>query len=65
MIASRPKLETTNENNVNATAHCFIDQNFGNILLNISEQLTIKATEVLKQARVTVVSKIYIPNFPK
>ena len=57
MIASRPKLETMNENIVNIKVQA-TTVTLGNILLNISEQLTMSATEVLKQARVTVINKI-------
>ena len=65
IIASRPKLDTTNENTVKIITQVFLLMKLGNIVENISEQLTTSASAVLRQARVTVASKKYMPKRPK
>ena len=54
MIALRPKFETMNENTVKTIAQVLSLKKFGNILLNISEQLITSEIAVLIHASVTV-----------
>ena len=54
MIAVKPKFDTTNEKTVKTIAQVFSLKKFGNILLNISEQLITSEMAVLIHASVTV-----------
>ena len=65
MIALSPKFANINETALNIIAQALYLGPFGNIAANVSEQLVISPTAVLRQASVTVAARTKSPGLPR